>query len=182
MLKLAENGPGPARQRGRTNRIAYRPRVVVRTAALISIAGVAVATAASAPLAPTAAAAPVLGAWTELTASLPVPLGNTPSVLELPNGHAYDLWYGKAPGGQLSTYYVATLSPYGVAGTPESIFGTNYWGGLNWQPTLVAVGSAPLVIFQGDRRRERQGPIRGRVRRGGVRTNHPLGTADLVAD
>jgi hypothetical protein len=151
MSELAE-GLRPARQRGRSNKVRDRARRLGRTTALIGVpAGLAIGAVAWSPLVSPAGAAPALGTWSELTANMPPLLGNTPSVLELPDGHAYDLWYGKAPGGQLSTYYVATISPYGVAGQPQSIFGTHYWGGLNWQPNLVAVGSSPLVIFQGDR-------------------------------
>jgi hypothetical protein len=131
-----------------------RQRLLYRRACTILAAGTLLATGTVAWSGGTAAAAPALGAWTELSAGLPDPLGNTPSVVQRPDGRGYVLWYSRGKGSdQLSTYYVATLTPSGVlAGPPESVFGTDYWGGLNWQPTLVLGDeSEPIVIFQGDR-------------------------------
>jgi hypothetical protein len=129
-----------------------RPFMARRACALITTCAAAVA--ANAVWSPTlAAAAPPLGQWTELSANLPQPLGGTPAVLQLPDGRAYVLWLSHPKGSPLvQTYYVDSLSPYGtVTAGPASIFGTDYWQGLSWQPTLVAAGSAPLVVFEGGR-------------------------------
>lgn len=105
-----------------------------------------------APLGASAGASPPLGTWTELTAGLPVPLGNTPSVVQLANGRGYVLWLSREPGNK-QTYYFAALTPHGAVATPPaSVFGTGYWGELSWEPTLVAGDeSEPIVIFQGSR-------------------------------
>jgi hypothetical protein len=131
-----------------------RQRLLYRRASIILGASMLLATSTVAWTGGTVAAAPALGTWSELSAGLPAPLGNTPSVVQRPDGLGYVLWYSRGKGSDLlSTYYFATLTPSGaIAAPPESIFGTDYWGGLNWQPTLVLGDeSEPIVIFQGDR-------------------------------
>ncbi len=147
VVPVARLGRVRARPRTWTWRRSHAGALIGTCTALLA-AGTAISTAV-----PEAVAAPTLGAWTELTANLPQPLGGTPAVLELPNGRAYVLWLSHPKGNKLvQTYYEASLSPYGaVTAGPASIFGTNYWQGLSWQPTLVAAGSLPLVIFEGGR-------------------------------
>ncbi|HET9060181.1 MAG TPA: carboxypeptidase-like regulatory domain-containing protein [Acidimicrobiales bacterium] len=127
--------------------------LLVRTTSILA-AGAIVATGGITWSGGVASASPALGTWTELTAGLPEPMGNTPSVVQRPDGRGYVLWYSHGKGSQQkSTYYFATVTPSGaLAGPPESIFGTDYWGGLNYQPTLVLGDeSDPIVIFEGIR-------------------------------
>jgi hypothetical protein len=144
------NGPGFVGPRPRWRKTPYK-RAVTLIAACTTVAAFSLTWP---PATAAAGAAPALGTWTELSANLPSPQGNTPSVVQRPDGRGWVLWYSKAKGNNLlSTYYFATLTPYGaVTGPPQSVFGSDYWGELNWQPTLV-VGDEqePIVIFQGGR-------------------------------
>ena len=104
--------------------------------------------AALGSLVPQPALAATAGSWYSLGTT---PSTMTPAVFETSDHRAYVLWT-KQLGANTFTYEVAEFSATGkpLSG-PASIFGTHYWGSLSDQPTIVDKGSAPLVIFDGQR-------------------------------
>jgi hypothetical protein len=96
-----------------------------------------------------ASAAPAPGHWSVLGASLGQPGAGTPAVWEDASHHAWVLWLRPVTSSTV-TYEVVELAPNGsVAKGPTDAFSGADWNSLSDQPTLLAAGAQPQVVFGG---------------------------------
>jgi hypothetical protein len=96
-----------------------------------------------------ASSAPAPGRWTVLGAALGQPEGGTPTVWEDASRNAYVMWLRK-PTSSTATYEVAEIAANGsIAKAPADIFAGQDWANLSGEPTLVADGAVPQVVFSG---------------------------------
>jgi Carboxypeptidase regulatory-like domain len=128
------------------------PRGGARWPAAAGAVAALVCTFATVPASRVAAAAPRQsgagkpGAWITLGTTTQA---MTPVLYEGPDHRTYVLW-AESLGAGKATYDVAVLAPNGAIAMPAaSIFGTNYWDGLEDLPTIVAQGPRPLLVFSG---------------------------------
>ena len=98
-----------------------------------------------------AATAPKPGQWVQLGPSLKTTEAGIPAIWvgPAPAHTAYILWLRQVASNKY-TFEAVTMAPNGIVSSPRSIFGKAYWSLLTSSPQLVAHGSLPLLVFDGN--------------------------------